>query len=469
MGTRLVADGNAEVRHPRTLAAMEAASATGLLPLVGDGITVETAGGETRRYVDLDSAASTRALVSVKAAVDEVLPWYASVHRGAGQLSKRTTDRYEDARRQVLEFVGGGPDDVVIFTRHTTEALNIAAHCLPWPDGHAVLTSLVEHHANLLPWRRRGRVVHLEPAPSAEALLDAVGDALRRARPPVATVTLTGASNVTGEVMPVADLAALAHEHGAHFVLDAAQLAPHRRIEKAAWGVDALALSGHKLYAPFGTGALVVNAALVAEAEPLLAGGGAVDFVADDDVLWTRPPYRHEAGTPNVIGAVALGAACAALGEVGMDAVADHERHLVARLDDALAGIPRLRRYRQWPEGDRLAVAAFNIDGMDHGLVAAVLANEYAIGVRDGCFCAHPYMTRLLEVDAAGIAVARDMLRRGEKLLVPGAVRASFGIGSNEADVDALADALRRLATDGPAFDYAADLSACAFQPEISS
>lgn len=425
-----------------------------LLDVVGADLMVPLATGGFRRYVNLDSAASTPALSAVDEAIARLSPWYSSVHRGAGWASQVSTDLYEWARERVHEFVGATDDHVVVFTRNTTEALNLAARTLPI-DG-AVLTTLVEHHANLLPWRRDHEVVQLAPPDSPEALLDRVEDALRGGVP-VGALTVTGASNVTGEVLPVAALARLARDHGALFVLDAAQLAPHRPIDMGAWGVDALALSGHKMHAPYGAGALVVRRDLVAAAEPLLAGGGAVDLVSDTEVDWTDGPERHEAGTPNVVGAVALGVACAELGRLGMDTVAAHERGLQRMLADGLDSIRGVGRLELWDTHDRLGLATFTVDGRSHGEVAAILSAEHAVGVRDGCFCAHPYMLRLLRVPPEDECRFRDEIRAGIRANIPGAVRASVSVGTTEQDVEAFLTALAWVADRGPALSYRGD------------
>ena len=441
--------------------------ATGLPRLCGAGAEVPLADGTRRRYVNLDCAASTPALEVVVRAVNEALPLYSSVHRGAGHLSQVSTRLYEAARRAVAGFVNAPDSHAVVFVRNTTDAVNHLAACLRVPAGSLVLTTEVEHHANMLPWRRLGEVRYLPPPQSPPALLESLEGALREAGGAVAVVAVTGASNVTGEVFPLAEITAVAHAHGALVCVDAAQLAPHRAIDVAALGVDCLALSGHKMYAPFGAGALVVRSDLVADAEPLLAGGGAVDFVTLDSVLWTGLPDRLEAGSPNVIGAIALGVAATTLGETGMVRVAEHERALLARVDAALADQPRVRRLRLW-EGDgvdRLGVVTFSVDGMHHALVAAALSAEHAIGVRHGCFCAHPYITHLLGIDAVGADSVRGALRRGERSAVPGAVRASFGLGTTEADVDALAAALEELIGRGPRLEYRQDEHTGDFEP----
>ena len=435
--------------------------------LVGAGLEVPLATGGSRAYINLDAAASTPAMLPVVEAVERALPWYSSVHRGAGFASQVSTRLYEAARHQIGSFVGARPTDTVIIVRNTTDALNHLAHVLPLRDGEAVLTTAVEHHANLLPWRRVAPVIHLAPPASPEALLEDVRRALRDPDRRVGLVAMTGASNVSGEVFPVAEVAQLAHEHGALLCVDAAQLAPHRPIDMAGSGIDCLALSGHKMYAPFGAGALIAPAERLRDCEPLLAGGGAVDFVTLDHVLWTALPDRLEAGSPNVIGAVALGAACAALAEAGMEEVAEHERELIDRLAERLGDLPGLRRHVLW-EGDgvdRVGVFTFTVDGLHHALIAAALSAEHAIGVRHGCFCAHPYITRLLGLSEAEAEAIRDRLRRGERAHVPGAVRASLSIATAAADIDTFDDALSDIVRRGPRLDYVQDPATGDFAP----
>ena len=423
-----------------------------LARLIGADTLVPCGDGRPRRYVNLDYAASTPVMAAVWEAVAAFVPWYSSVHRGSGQKSQLSTAAYEDARHTIAEFVGAGATDAVVFVRNTTEAINVLSAALP--AGTRVLATAVEHHSNLLPWRRHD--VGLLPVPrSAAELLDACQRTLRSARPRIELVAVTGASNVTGEVCPIAELAAIAHAHGARLFVDAAQLAPHRRIDMAAAGIDFLALSGHKLYAPFGAGALVGDAGRLGSREPLLQGGGAIELVTADDVIWADAPQRHEAGSPNVVGAVALAAACRALLELGMETVAAHERALSAHLWHALAGVPGLQKLTLWAEAaDRVGVATFNLDGYRHPLLAAILSAEHAIGVRHGCFCAHPLMTRLLGIPDREIERLATELRAGRHPALPGAVRASIGLGTTPDDIDRLIDALHPIATAGPLSRY---------------
>jgi selenocysteine lyase/cysteine desulfurase len=406
---------------------MTAVLAPTLPRLVGDDLRVPLVTGSSVRAANLDLAASAPALAAVAEHVAELLPLHASVHRGAGYGSQVCTRVVEGARGAVARFVGARPDDVTVFTRNTTDALNLLAGCVPGP----VLRLDVEHHATLLGWRE-GRV--LAAAPTLAETLDRLADAL--AAEPYALVAVTGASNVTGEVLPLDRIAALAHAAGARVVVDAAQLAPHRPVDLAGTGVDYLVLSGHKLYAPYGAGALVGPRDWLDAAAPYLAGGGATAAVAADGTpTWASGPQRHDAGTPNVLGIAALAQACRVLGAVPVDAV-EHERALLDRLDAGLADVPGLRTLRIWPDSpDRVAVSSFVLDDFPTGLVAAHLSAEHGIAVRDGKFCAHPLVDRL-----AGPG---------------GAVRASFGLGTVESDVDRLVDALRALVTRGPAWTYA--------------
>jgi selenocysteine lyase/cysteine desulfurase len=213
------------------------------------------------------------------------------------------------------------------------------------------------------------------------------------------------------------------------------------------------------MYAPFGCGALIGPTALLADAEPMLAGGGAVTYVTADDVQWAPLPDRHEAGSPNVVGAIALGAACTILQRTGMAHIAAHEKRLLAYLDGQIDELPNLKRLRLWegPDIDRLGVSTFTVGDMHHALVASALSAEYAVGVRHGCFCAHPYITHLLGVSIADADTIRERLRRGEHWEIPGAIRASFGVGTTIEHIDRLLSALREIATHGPRLEYVND------------
>lgn len=425
----------------------------GEVSLVGQDITVSCADGRLRRYAHLDHTASTPALTAVWREVEAFLPWYSSVHRGTGTKSRRSTELYESTRQVVASFVGARADHEVVLVRNTTEAINVLAGALP--AGTRVLGTPVEHHANLLPWRRHH--VELLPFPgSADELCAAAEAALAGASRPFDLVAVTAASNVTGEVWPLARLAQIVHRHGARLFVDAAQLAAHRPIDMATTGIDLLAFSGHKLYAPFGAGALVGDLSLLSGTAPLLRGGGAVQMVTTDDVIWEPGPERHEAGSPNVVGAVALAAACRTLSDLGLDVIARQELFLAARLRDGLSRVPGLEQLTLWSgaDVDRVGVVTFQLAGYRHPLVAAALGAEHAIGVRNGCFCAHLLMARLLGLTAADLDGLATRFRAGTHQEIPGAVRASIGLGTTTEEVDRLVGALDDLARHGPRARY---------------
>ena len=403
------------------------AAVPGALAALADaGLEVPVLGGGVVRHVNLDVAASAPALAAVAAHVTRVLPYYSSVHRGSGYPSQAITALVDDARATVAGHVGARDDDLVVFTRNTTDALNLLASAVP---GETVVLDL-EHHANLLPWRARRVVVGRPTISETLGVLDA-----ELAARPAALVSVTGASNVTGEVLPIGRIARIAHARGARIAVDAAQLLPHRRVDLAVSGLDYLAFSGHKAYAPFGSGALVGRADWLDAAPPYLAGGGAVDAVRIDDVDWKFGAERHEAGTPNVIGIAALARALVELERLSDEALREHEQALTERLLRGLGAQRGVRVIRGFDDvSDRLGIATIELEQGSVGLVAAALAAEHGISVRAGRFCAHPFFDRVA--------------RRANGL------RASIGAGTSADDIDRFLEALARLMADGPSHRY---------------
>jgi len=431
--------------------------------LVGEPTELPTVLGTSSRYVNFDYAATTPCLVEVEQSVRELLEVYASVHRGAGVKAALSNLRFDEARARVAAFFGATDDDVVVFTSGTTDALNLLAATIA---PRRVLVHDVEHHANLLPWRRHGHEVRVVPTPtSPEAVARGLHECLLD--DPVDLVAVTGASNVTGEVWPVAELAEVAHRHGARVVLDAAQLAPHKRVSIAESGVDWLAFSGHKLYAPFGAGALVGRSDWLEEGRPYRVGGGAVDYVSTDEVLWSALPARLEAGSPNLVGIVALGAALSTLLALDLDAHFSREAALMEDARARLETIDGVRVLRWWPrEAERVGVVTFVVDGVDHGLAAAVLGAEWNVGVRSGRFCAHPFAARLLGVGADELERVRAGRADGSLVELPGALRASGGLGTTPEDVDRLVEAVGEIARRRWRWSYRLDEGSGAWVPD---
>jgi selenocysteine lyase/cysteine desulfurase len=399
--------------------------------LVGDGDLVPCIDGADRPYLNLDAAASTPALPAVADAVATFLPVYSSVHRGAGYRSRASTTAYEAARTCAMAFAGRDPDgDVAIFCRNTTEAINHLAYRLDLAADDVVVTTVVEHHANLLPFARLCRRRHVDCGPDGTFGTDEVLAALDDGTRP-RLLAITGASNVTGWSPDLDAIIPAAHDRGIPVLVDAAQLAPHRPLPREA---DYVAWSGHKMYAPFGTGVLIGPRAAFTHGDPFLAGGGAVDLVDLDEVVWTEPPDREEAGSPNVVGAVALGAAIRELERVGWDAITAHDDHIARHLHDGLRAIPGIQVLG--PAQPSLPLATFTLEGVPHALLAARLSAEHGIGVRHGCFCAHPYLLRLLGLTTAEVTDYKDAVLAGDRRQIPGAVRASASIATTTDELD---------------------------------
>ena len=409
------------------------------LPRLVPPAPVPLANGGTIDYANFDGAATAAPLQAVADRVAEVLPYYSSVNRGAGWHSQVSTTLYEEARRSIGAFVGARPDDVTVLTRNTTDALNLLASALPYGADRSpgrVLVLDAEHHANLLPWHESpgGATVLSTPDTIAETLVALAAELERR---PYVLVAVTGASNVTGETLPLAEIAGLAHRAGARVVVDGAQLLPHRRFSLSDAGVDYVAFSGHKLYAPYGAGALVGPRDWLDTAPPYLVGGGAVRRVLDPTTEWATAPARHEAGTPNLLGVVALAAAAEAITAAPEEVVVAHERRHLGRLRDTLDSLAGVEPLQLWADStDPVGIVSFGFADHDPALVATYLSAEHGVGVRAGLFCAHPLLRRFGRPD--------------------GALRASVNLGTTDEHVDRLLHGLTEYLAGGLRRSYTA-------------
>ncbi|MFC0848748.1 aminotransferase class V-fold PLP-dependent enzyme [Streptomyces noboritoensis] len=434
------------------------------LPVLGRDVTVPLVTGGEVTYAALDYAASAPALQRVWDDVAAYAPYYGSVHRGAGYLSQLSTDLFENSRAAVAEFLDCREGDQVVFTRSTTDSLNLLAQVVP--ADCQVFVFETEHHASLLPWRD-ARVTYLNAPRTPQQAVRTLERALADRDPyGSALVCVTGASNVTGELWPVKELAAAAHAHGARIVLDAAQLAPHHPVSVRELDVDWIAFSGHKLYAPFGSGVLAGRADWLQASEPYLAGGGASRKVARRadggvDVEWHTTAARHEAGSPNVIGVYAIASACKALTEAGFEGLVEREKHLIAKVREGLAAVPEVRVLSLFgDDAPRVGVISFVVDGWNSSHFAAALSAEYGIGVRDGLFCAHPLVRTLLgsEPQEPGECGAPEA-EPGERSL--NAIRVSFGAGTPDEHVERFVGAVRELVREGAKWTYHTEEGRC--------
>ncbi|MGL4345034.1 MAG: aminotransferase class V-fold PLP-dependent enzyme [Cellulosilyticaceae bacterium] len=403
----------------------------------GIEIPVRLADGSFKIPINFDNGATTPPFKYVDTVLRDSIGMYGAIHRG-GQKALHSTQLYEETRLKILDFVGLSHTDgyCVIYVKNTTEGINLLADELCSQRGAKVLTTRMEHHANDLPWRRNANVFYVEVDEKGQLKLEEFERILRHGQGTIQYVSVTGASNVTGHVTPIHEVAQVAHHYGAKIIVDAAQLIAHQVIDMKGKHkgeeIDFLVFSAHKMYAPFGTGVIVARQELLEEKAPHLLGGGAVRAVLDYDVYFKHSPDKEEAGTPNFLGVMALSAAIDMMNKIGMHQVWSHEQVLKKQMIEGLRSIPKVRLYGDSQCHKRLGAIPFNIEGTHHSVVADILANEGAIAVREGCFCAHPYVSRLLGVTEQ---VRYEAMLHPERKQ-PGMIRASLGLYNTENEVD---------------------------------
>ncbi len=386
-------------------------------------------GGNQLAYLD-SGATSQRPLQVLDAEREFVLTRNGAVHRGAHQLMEEATDAYEQGRADVAAFVGASPDELV-FTRNATEALNLVSYVLGddrfergvgGDDGDVIVTTELEHHANLVPWqelaRRTGATLRWYGV-TDEGRIDL--DSLRLDER-VKIVAFSHHSNVTGAVAPVAELVSRARAVGALTVLDACQSVPHQPVDLHTLDVDFAAFSGHKMLGPNGIGALYARRELLAAMPPFLTGGSMIESVTMESSTYAPAPQRFEAGTPMTSQVVGLGAAARYLGAIGMDAVEAHERELVAAAIEGLSGIGGVRIIGPTSMADRGSPVSFVVEGVHAHDVGQVLDDD-GVAVRVGHHCAMPLHRRF------GVAAT---------------ARASFAVYNTAEEVDRLVAGVRR-------------------------
>ena len=416
--------------------------------IVGLSAEVPLADGSKTPLVNFDNAATTPAFTPVLEEVNAQLEFYASIGRGFGQKSAHSTEIYESGRRIVMDFVNADPEKYTVFyVNNTTDGINRLSSALITNKSDVVLTSRMEHHANDLPWRRRATVVYAEVDALGRLMLDDVERLLQRNN--VKYVSITAASNVTGYVNDVHAIAKLAHQYGAKIIVDGAQIVAHRAFDMMGQSsdenIDYFVFSAHKMYAPYGSGVVVGVDDELDKHMPQFYGGGMVDVVSDYTETYLHAPALYEAGSPNYPGVVAMLMAIDVLKRVGFDYIAEHEQQLMRKTIDGLQKISGVRLYGDVENiADKVGIVVFNIDGIPHGEVAQELAKRRAIAVRQGAFCSHPYVWRLLGVPNAEIL----KMAQAPGAVMPGMIRVSFGIYNNEEEVDALLETVETINSD---------------------
>jgi selenocysteine lyase/cysteine desulfurase len=340
-----------------------------------------------------------------------------------------------------------------------------------------VLISDIEHSSNDLPWRQWATLKRFRTGFDNTVDLESLATALDRHGKNVKLVAISGASNVTGYITPISDVATIAHSFGVPIFVDCAQLAPHRKISMGSatddGRIDFVAFSGHKMGAPYGTGVLICPSGLVASSEIPSdePGGGTADLVTDNRVFWSDSPERHEAGTPNAVGVIALAKAIEVLESLGFDNIQEHEKNLWVKACAGLARIKGVELYVNPTNASRhTPVLPFNLEGMHHGIVAAILGFEYAIGVRHGRHCADNLVMRLTGFPKHRREdLIKEAIQGGKTTQVYGIVRPSIGISNTDEDIERLLDAVGRIAQDGTKIEYEPEIrrtKSCALSRE---
>ena len=376
--------------------------------------------GHTLVY--LDNAATSQKPVQVIAEITRYYRDYnANIHRGVHTLSQEATEAYEGVREQVRAFINGYSPDEVIFTRNTTEAINLVAHSYGrsvLQAGDEIVITELEHHSNIVPWQmlrdERGVVLRYIPM-LADGTLD-MSEARRIIGPRTRLLAVTQMSNALGTVVPVGELAALAHASGAVVLVDGAQGVPHRPTDVRALGADFLAFSAHKMLGPTGVGVLWGRRELLEAMPPFMGGGDMILSVNMERSTWNELPHKFEAGTPNIADVIVFGTALDYLNALGMARVQEHEHELLGYALDQLAGVPGITFYGPSDRSIRGGVVSFGLDGVHPHDIGQVL-DSHGVAIRAGHHCAQPVMAHLE---------------------IPATARASFYLYNTHEEVDAL-------------------------------
>jgi len=413
--------------------------------MLGLDAPVELGNKTKASAINLDNAATTPAFKNVVQEIHKELLYYSSIGRGMGQKSEHTNEVYDSGRDTVLDFVGADSTHYTVFyVNNTTDGMNKLASALIDSHRDMVLTTRMEHHANDLTWRLRARTVYTEVDKQGRLILEDFERILRRLRGRVKYVSVTAASNVTGYVNDVHQIARTAHKYGAKIIVDGAQIIAHRAFRMTGdcpeENIDFLVFSAHKMYSPFGGGAVVGLTKELNRHVPRFYGGGMIETVTDRKVFFTDSPDLYEAGSPNYPGVVGMLRSMKNLQSLGFDYIEAHEQRLLGMALDGLRQIPGVILYGDSIHyTDRVGILVFTLQGIDNETVSRLLAEYSGIAVRHAAFCAHPYVRRL--TGDLTVRTGSD----GTPLPPEGLVRVSFGIYNTEADVQCLVNTVKQL------------------------
>lgn len=425
---------------------------------------VKLSNGQYIKYVNFDNAATTPPLANVQRKVDEYLSEYGSVHRGAGTKSIISTDKYEETREVIKDFVNAAKDSYVIYTSNTTGAMNCAAYFFSFLEG-CVAVSGIEHSSSWLPWIKsegikqlgskqidindieyqndliqvlgKKKVIQYEVNDEFEFDIESIEKILKTQD--IKAFVLTASSNATGYCPNIKEIGEIVHKYGAFYIVDACQFIQHHQIDMVEMGIDFLAASGHKFYAPYGGGFLLGPKSFLDKFLPYEIGGGNLPYITSEGTfLRYENQLAHDPGTPNAIGAIAMSEALKEIKRIGIEKISEHEHGLAEKIYYNFKQHKDIELYVR--EKHLSTIIPFNIKGMNERELAKILNDDYGIGVRAGSFCVYNVIRKLLKINDDSKIISD--VNSGYENAVPGFVRISVGLCNDSKDVDRIIHAV---------------------------
>lgn len=441
-----------------------------MLPkVVGTNNTVELHSGYSHRVIYLNNAATTPPFEKTLSELNIFFQTYGPLHRGAGPNATITCNKIEESIQQIKKFINLPESHTLLFTQNTSSSINLLARLLHFKKTDIIITSSIEHTSNYLPWlyNTSAKIIEIQPEVDGSINNGLLEELVKKYKNKLKLISLTGASNMTGFIPDIKKVSEIAHKYGVLLFIDAAQLAPHRKIDMINDGIDALAFSAHKVYAPFGLGVLALSKRFL-DSVPVDPGGGSIEMISPNKIIWSPLNERHQTGTWNVTGIFALATSCKVLIDTGFNVIEKHEHQLAVYLSKKLSEVPGISLYiptEKYLGENRIASIPFNLNNIHYSLLSAILEHEFAIETRSGTICNHRLVRNWFSVTSENQEKIEDLIERGNRLASYGVVRVSLGIHNTKEDIDILIEALNEISTNGPKLIYKADSKVGIYAP----
>jgi len=427
--------------------------------LLGDNVKVPVFGGEVKPYINLDYAATTPPFKENWDKLNEIMPMYGSVHRGSGYKSLFSSQLYDKSINEIYSFSDAKQEnDLIVIGVNTTHCINILARRLCLKKNSNILLSKNEHTSNFLPWKKHGSIIECNSLSDGTIDFNDLEQILKREK--IGLVVINAASNVTGIITKISQAAKLAHQYGAKIFVDASQFVAHRPLKRSIPSnddyIDFVVYSGHKMYAPFGTGVLVASKDTFTKGWPDSVGGGTVKLFDDTGIIWSDIHERESGGTPNFPGVFMLAESCKMFNKIGFQKIIEHEKNLISCAVESLSKIDNLQLMHSFnkEKTDLLPVFSFSIKNYNHAIVGAYLGFEHAIGVRTGTLCQFSLIKDFLNIKNNDYNKIKREIKKGNVVNSYGIIRASCGIGTTVDEIKKLGIALELLNKNGTKTKY---------------